>query len=354
MGQAGGTSISSAVLKTLYRDKGLAPARASAFSSPDRARNFETAFNVVFKAINAILPDMASQVPQIFDRKRLRRKRTRRAAQLAEHDFLLARAADDLANRIALQNRRFETALCLGASNGYLRHALAAQPQADIGRLIESDLTAAMLPAGGLVLDEETLPFKPHSLDLIVSLWGLHHVNDVPGALLQARLALKPDGLFLAALPGGVSLAALRAAFVDAESRLLGGAQPHLHPYADLQDLAGLMQRAGFALPVADSDIVHVRYQNPYRLLDDMRGMGDANILRARPRQFLRRDVLMAALTQFAAETQDGGKAVAEFELCYLAGWAPHESQTRKHEEGNVFTRFDESALPKEAQKLKN
>ncbi len=289
---------------------------------------------------------MANQVPQIFDRQRLRRNRARCADNFAAYDFLLARAADDLANRIALQNRRFDRVLCLGASGGYLRRALATQSQADIGQLIESDLTANLLPQGGVVIDEEALPIKPQSLDLIVSLWGLHHVNDVPGALLQARRALKPDGLFLAALPGGVTLAALRAAFIETESRLLGGVQAHVHPYADLQDLAGLMQRAGFSLPVADSDIVRVRYQNPYRLLDDLRGMGEANVLKARPRQFLRRDVLAQALAQFATETQEDGKAVAEFELCYLAGWAPHDSHNKKHQEGEPISRFDETALP--------
>lgn len=289
---------------------------------------------------------MSLEVPQIFDRRRLRRNRTRRAAKLADFDFLLHRAADELAGRIALQNRRFETALCLGASGGILRRALDRQGGDRIGRLVEADLTAAMLPQGGLVLDEEALPLKPQSLDLLISFWGLHHVNDLPGALLQARYALKPDGLFLAALPGGASLAALRRAFIETESRILGGAQPHLHPYADVQDLAGLMQRAGFSLPVADSDILAVRYQNPYRLLDDLRGMGEANVLTARPRQFLRRDVLMQALAQFAAETQKDGKAIAEFELCYLAGWAPHESHTKRHEEGQLITRFDEAGLP--------
>ena len=289
---------------------------------------------------------MTSEVPQIFDRARLRKNRQRRAAGLSDCDFLLRRAADDLANRIALQNRCFQNALCLGASGGYLRHALRAHPQAAIQHLWDSDLTAALLPEGGVVLDEERLPLKPQSLDLLVSLWGLHHVNDLPGALLQARRALKPDGLFLAALPGGSTLSALRAAFIETESRLLGGAQPHLHPYADLQDLAGLMQRAGFSLPVADSDVVRVRYQNPYRLLDDLRGMGEANVLTNRPRQFLRRDVVMQALAGFAETTAEDGKAVAEFEICYLAGWAPDESHGRKHEEGKKLTRFDETALP--------
>ena len=301
---------------------------------------------IVFTAINAILPLMQSNVPQIFDRARLRRNRARRAAGLGDYDFLLRRAAHDLAGRIALQNRTFDTALCLGASGRILHRALSQQGGDRIGRLIEADMTPALVSAGGLVLDEESLPLKPQSLDLVISLWGMHHVNDLPGAFLQIRRALKPDGLFLAALPGGATLTALRAAFLAIEAEILGGAHPHIHPFADLQDLAGLMQRAGFALPVADSDIVNVRYQNPYRLLDDLRGMGEANVLTARPRHFLRRDVLAAALAQFAAQTQEDGKAVADFEICYLAGWAPHESQTQAHEEGQPFTRFDESALP--------
>ena len=195
------------------------------------------------------------------------------------------------------------------------------------------------------MLDEEKLPLKARSLDLIVGLWGLHHVNDLPGALLQICHALKPDGLFLAALPGGVTLAELRAAFLNSEASLLGGAQPHIHPFADLQDLVGLMQRAGFALPVADSDMVAVRYQEPLELLDDLRGMGEANVLTARPKHFLRRDVLRAALAQFSAATQEDGKAVAQFELCYLAGWAPHERHRERHKEGEPITRFDESPL---------
>ena len=289
---------------------------------------------------------MSREVPHIFDRQRLRKNRTRRAAKLADYDFLLRRAAEDLAGRIALQSRQFDTALCLGASGGILREALATQGGARIGRLIEADLTHALVPQGGLVLDEEKLPIKAHSLDLIVALWGLHHVNDLPGALLQIRHALKPDGLFLAALPGGATLAELRAAFLNSEASLLGGVQPHIHPFADLQDLAGLMQRAGFALPVADSDMVAVRYQEPLKLLDDLRGMGEANVLTARPKHFLRRDVLRAALAQFSVATQEDGKAVAQFELCYLAGWAPHERHGERHKEGEPITRFDESALP--------
>lgn len=289
---------------------------------------------------------MSREVPHIFDRTRLRQNRMRRAAKLADYDFLLRRAAEDLAGRIALQNRQFDMALCLGASGGILRDALATQGGARIGDLIEADLAHALVPHGGLVLDEEKLPIKAQSLDLVVALWGLHHVNDLPGALLQIRHALKPDGLFLAALPGGATLAELRTAFLTSEAALLGGAQPHIHPFADLQDLAALVQRAGFALPVADSDMVAVRYQEPLRLLDDLRGMGEANVLTARPRHFLRRDILRDALAQFSAATQEDGKAVAKFELCYLAGWAPHERHAERHKEGETITRFDETALP--------
>ncbi len=293
---------------------------------------------------------MSREVPHIFDRLRLRQNRTRRAAKLADYDFLLRRAAEDLAGRIALQNRKFDTALCLGASGGILREALATRGGARISTLIEADLTLALVPQRGLVLDEEKLPIKAQSLDLIVALWGLHHVNDLPGALLQIRHALKPDGLFLGALPGGATLAELRAAFLDSEVSLLGGAQPHIHPFADLQDLAGLMQRAGFALPVADSDMVAVRYQEPLKLLNDLRGMGEANVLTSRPRRFLRRDVLRAALARFNAATQENGKAVAQFELCYLAGWAPHKRHNERHKEGETITRFDETALPAKAE----
>ena len=137
----------------------------------------------------------------------------------------------------------------------------------------------------------------------------------------------------------------MRAAFLAAESDILGGAQPHIHPFADLRDLAGLMQRAGFQLPVADSDVVDVRYGDPLSLLRDLRGMGESNILTHRAKTPLHRQVLAAALAQFAADNQDGDKTLAQFEICYLAGFAPHENQNRKHEEGAPITRFDESAI---------
>ena len=291
---------------------------------------------------------MSASVPQIFDRTALRRNRARAASGLKDFDFLLTRAAADMADRIMVQNRQFDRALCLGCSTGYLRHELASRGAlgSKIEHWTDADLVPDMLPPeGGLVLDEEALGLEPQSFDLIVSFWGLHHVNDLPGALLQVRQALTPDGVFIAALPGNENLRALRTAFLTAESDMLGGARPHIHPFADLRDLAGLMQRAGFALPVADSDVVDVRYGNPLNLLRDLRGMGESNILMQRSKAPLRRDVLGAAMARFAADNQDGEKVLAQFEICYLAGFAPSEGLAQKHQEGEPITRFDESAI---------
>ena len=294
---------------------------------------------------------MNANVPNIFDRAALRRNRTRAAKGLPGFDFLLQRTAEDLLDRIKVQNRRFETALCLGASTGYLGAKLKAEnlignhSAAKINTWIEADITAAMLPQGGLVLDEERLPLKPQSLDLIVSFWGLHHVNDLPGALVQICRALKPDGVFLAALPGNENLRTLQTAFLESQTEILGGVRPHIHPFADLRDLAGLMQRAGFHLPVADSDVLRVRYQQPLSVLRDLRGMGESNILTTRVKSALRRDVLQDALARFHAATQEDDRAVAEFEICYLAGFSPQSTEPKKHEPGAPITRFDESPI---------
>ncbi|MGB0342992.1 MAG: class I SAM-dependent methyltransferase [Parvibaculales bacterium] len=282
-------------------------------------------------------------VPTIFDRQRLTANRTRAAANFAEHDFLHRHIAAELAQRLHGFNRHFDRALCLGSSGGLLTAAFddMATP-APFGWLCEADLTPAMLPrrpynGRALVLDEERLPLAPQSCDAIVALWGLHHVNDLPGTLVQIRAALKPDGLFLAAIPGISTLAALRQAFLLAESELAAGIAPHIHPFADLRDLAGLLQRTGYSDPVSDSDIIPVSYQNPMRLLHDLRGMGEANILLARHKTGLRRDVLARALEIFSQNTAAAnGRACAEFEICYLSGRAgqaaaPSRKTARPH-----------------------
>jgi NADH dehydrogenase [ubiquinone] 1 alpha subcomplex assembly factor 5 len=319
----------------------------------------------VFLLTNGILHDMSDTVPLIFDRQRLAANRARAAHGFAAHDFLHRHIAADLADRLAVQTRDFDKTLILGSNQGIMRAALDATQ--NVSFMIEADLTASMLPtaqtAPGVVLDEENLPFAEASLDLVLSPWGLHHVNDLPGTLLQIKRALKPNGLFLAALPGSQTLTALRRAFMQAETEICGGAAPHFHPFADLRDLGGLLQRAGFALPVADADRVRVRYRSPLSLLADLRGMGDGNILMQRAKQSLRRDVVMRALQIFTQLTEEAGatpqnteraaKSVAEFEICYLAGWAPHESQQKPMRPGSARMRLAD-ALGTTETKLEN
>lgn len=237
--------------------------------------------------------------------------------------------------RLSAITRRFPTALILGSFGGLLRDYPAFKERIDTSFM--ADLAEAMLPKGTarLIADEETLPLAPASLDLIVSLWGLHHVNDLPGALVQIRQALKPDGLFLAALPGGHTLDTLRNALLHAETEISGGIGAHIHPFIALPDLAHLMQRAQFALPVADIDTLTVNYADPHSLFADLRGMGDTNILTDRAR-ILRRDVLARAWEL----CKENGKTPIRFDLCYLTGWAHHESQQKPLAPGSATTRL--------------
>jgi len=189
--------------------------------------------------------------------------------------------------------------------------------------------------------DEEALPFADSSLDLVVSGLALQAVNDLPGALLQIRRALRPDGLFLAALLGGDTLAELRQSFAAAESDLEGGASPRVAPFPDLRDMGALLQRAGFALPVVDADRVTVRYASPLNLLRDLRRMGAANPLVERRRVPLRRATLMRAMEVYAGRFADAdGKVRATFEIIWLSGWAPHESQQRPLRPGSAAARL--------------
>jgi SAM-dependent methyltransferase len=191
------------------------------------------------------------------------------------------------------------------------------------------------------VADEETLPFRDGSLDLVVSALALQFVNDLPGALIQIRRALKPDGLFLAALIGGDSLAELRAAFAQAESEVEGGISPRVAPFADLRDLGALLQRAGLALPVTDIDRVTVRYASPLALMHDLRRMGATNVLTERRRKPLRRATLRRLFEIYAERFADpDGRIRATFEIVWLSGWAPHESQQQPLKPGSARARL--------------
>ena len=200
-----------------------------------------------------------------------------------------------------------------------------------------------------VVADEEALPFRDGSLDLVVSALALQFVNDLPGTLIQIRRALKPDGLLLAALIGGDSLTELRAAFAAAEAEVEGGVSPRVAPFADLRDLGALLQRAGFALPVTDVDRVTVRYASPLALMHDLRRMGAANALVERRRAPLRRATLRRMLEIYAERFADAdGRIRATFEIVWLSGWAPHESQQQPLAPGSAKTRLADALRTRE------
>jgi len=278
---------------------------------------------------------MASS-PQVFDRLLLRARR-QRARALGAATFLIDRVSLDLADRLDAVLREFAVAVDLGTPTDAVRRALAAKKS--VGTLIAADV----LPADGLavVIDEEALPFRDGSLGLVVSALALQFVNDLPGTLIQIRRALKPDGLFLAALLGGDTLIELRQAFAAAEAEVEGGASPHVAPFADVRELGVLLQRAGFALPVTDADRLTVRYASPFALMADLRRMGGTNALAERRRMPLRRATLARMVEIYAERFADpDGRIRATFEIVWLSGWAPHESQQKPLRPGSAQTRL--------------
>ena len=249
--------------------------------------------------------------------------------------------------------RSFPLAVDLGARDGAFSAALAQSDARErVGLVIEADFSARMLAhrlGVRVQLDEEALPFADESLDLVVSTLALHWVNDLPGAMIQIRRALKPDGLFMGALFGGETLTELRQSLTQAESELSNGAGLRIAPFADAFDGAGLLQRAGFALPVADVDRVVVRYANPLRLIDDLRAMGETNALVDRARQPLSRPVLARALEIYAERFADpDGRIRATFDIITLTGWAPHPDQQKPLKPGSAKMRLADALGVKE------
>jgi NADH dehydrogenase [ubiquinone] 1 alpha subcomplex assembly factor 5 len=277
---------------------------------------------------------------QIFDRRLLIARRDRVAARAAEHDFLLARVADDLMERLGAVKRRFARAASVGAYHGLVGRRLRELP--GIEQVTDVEPSAGLLAqcdGPRLQTDEEALPFAEGSLDLIVSGLALHLVNDLPGALIQMRRALRPDGLMLAALLGGATLTELRTAFLIAEEETEGGASPRVAPFADVRDLGGLLQRAQFALPVADSETVTVTYRDPLALMLELRGMAASNPLAERSRRPLRRATLARAMEVYAERFGlPDGRVPATFEIVTLTAWAPHPSQPKPLRPGSAMT----------------
>ena len=284
----------------------------------------------------------------VFDRRLVRRHRDRAAAQLDGHDFLFREVAERLADRLDDVTRKFPLALDLGCHGGELADVLG--PRGGIETLVQCDLSPAMARRAAragrptIAADEEYLPFAPRAFDLILSNLSLHWVNDLPGALIQIRQSLKPDGLFLAAMLGGGTLDELRQALLEAELATAGGASPRVSPFADLRDAGSLLQRAGFALPVVDGDTVTVAYRDIATLMHDLRGMGETNATHGRPRGLARRAVMAAASDLYRERFADrDGRLTASFQVVYLTAWAPHDSQQQALRPGSARSRLAEA-----------
>ncbi len=271
-----------------------------------------------------------SQAMHVFDRSAVRRHRDRAAATMDSTAAVYADVAERLLDRLDDTTTRFTRALDIGG-RGIVAPMLAARGMS----VVSCDLSPAMAArSGGLVVaaDEEFLPFAAGSFDLVVANLALHWVNDLPGALIQIRRALAPDGLFLASIPALGTVAELRAALTEAEAALSGGVSPRISPFPDLRDCAGLLQRAGFALPVADSEDITLAYASPFALLQDLRSAGETNAVALRTRRPPPRDLFPAALAGLPSRD---GRHPATLRLAMLTGWAPAPTQPMPAKRGS-------------------
>ena len=278
-----------------------------------------------------------------FDRRLRRLRRDRAAPRFAEADYLHRLAAEELLERLDLVKREFRFALDLGCGDAYL----AARLRERGIEVVTGDPGFAFAAAsGGVQCDEDRLPFADGAFDLIVSVGALDTVNDLPGALLLARRALRPDGLFLAAFAGAGSLPRLKQAMLAADAQA-GGASPHVHPQIDVRAAGDLLARAGFTLPVADADGVNVRFSNLARLVADLRGMGATNMLAARARGPLGRHALAAAWSTFESGADPDGKVSERFEILHLLGWAPSPDQPKPARRGSGSVSLSAALRPR-------
>lgn len=285
--------------------------------------------------------------PSIFDHELWVERRNRAAQTLADADFLEADAAGALAERLTLVTRDFPTAAVIGAGMGALAQALVGR--FGIEKLILIDPAEYMLKAAAAaapgaearLMESKTPPLAEGEADLVISNLVLHAANDPVGALVQARLALKPDGLFLGAMLGGRTLHELRAALAEAESRVEGGLSPRVAPMGEIRDLGGLLGRAGFQMPVADVEPLTVSYASPLHLMRELRAMGETNVMTQRRKTFLRRQTLMEACRVYTQSfgTPDG-RISATFEIVYLTGWSPGPNQPTPKRPGSATHRL--------------
>ncbi|WOK37098.1 class I SAM-dependent methyltransferase [Sphingomonas sp. C3-2] len=270
--------------------------------------------------------------PELFDRRLRRLRRDRATATFAEYDFLRTHMVEEILDRLDSVKREFSWALDLGSADGSLANALRARGM----KVVQADPGyASAQRLGGIQCDEDRLPFADESFDLIVQAGGLESINDVPGALTLARRALRPDGLFLGTFAGAGSLSALKAAALAADMALGDTLRARIHPQIDVRSAGDLLSRAGFALPVADSAALTVRYGSLFGLLRDLRGMAATNLLTA-DRAPLSRQWLSAAAENFAARAEADGKTSETFEIICLTGWAPSPDQPKPARRGSA------------------
>ncbi len=284
---------------------------------------------------------MTTAPPLIFDR-RLARRRLARAVAAGAQEILLFRASEEVCERLSSIKRKFSAVLDAGTPSPWLAARLSDRVRPHLlVRMAPLAETAGDDPLLRFLGDEESLPLAPERFDLAVSALSLQNLNDLPGALVQLRRVLKPDGLFLGCLLGGQSLQELRTALAVAETEIYGGTSPRVAPFADVRDMGGLLQRAGFALPVADREPVTVRYATMFGLMADLRAMGAANALVARLRKPSTRGFFSRAADIYAERfAEPGGRVRATFEMIFVSGWAPHESQQKPLAPGSAKMRL--------------
>lgn len=291
---------------------------------------------------------------QIFDTVLLTQRLDRAAAASGSADFLLQHTARDLDERISVIRRDFPSAAVIGAWHGVLGRVIGANPA--VGKLLEIERSAELLSqcsGARLQAGLDVLPLAEQSLDLAISGLALHLVNDLPGTLVQIRRALKPDGVLLASVLGGETLAELREAWLVAETELTGGASPRVAPFADVRDFGSLLQRAGYALPVVDSDRLDVTYASPLALMRELKAMGCSNMLVERSRRPATRTLVARAAEIYAKRfARPDGRVRATFEIITLTAWAPHDSQPKPLRPGSAGARLADALGTKE-QKLR-
>jgi NADH dehydrogenase [ubiquinone] 1 alpha subcomplex assembly factor 5 len=291
---------------------------------------------------------------QVFDRALVRQRRDRAAATLHNADFLLRESAHRLTDRLFDVTRDFPMALDLGCHGGQIGAGLGHHKK--IGTLIQADVSPHMAAIARtttshptIAADEEFLPFAENALDLVISNLSLHWVNDLPGALAQIRRAIKPDGLLLATLFGGETLRELRTALLEAEMETSGGVAPRISPFTDVRDAGNLLTRAGFALPVVDADIITVTYGDMFKLMADLRAMGETNTVQERRRVPTRRETFLRAAEFYRENFADErGRLRATFQIITMTAWSPHASQQKPLRPGSATTRLADALKTQE------